>query len=122
MRLGIADAQRSGFWADRFSELPCPEDDREMLAGGVNRLWRSACGQTLPSNVLCKARQEASASIEQLDGQPRTLKIPVLAAPSICVFEDVFIHMYSIRWRISWLCLVLRKSTGNQSAVKKYSG
>ena len=60
-----------------------------MLAGGVNRIWRSACGQTLPSNVLCKARQEASASIERLEVQPRTLKIPVLAAPSIGVFGDV---------------------------------
>ena len=92
-----------------------------MLAGGVNRLWRSACGQTLPSNVLCKARQEAGASIEQLEGQPRMLKIPVLAAPSICVFGAVFIRLYSTKQRISWLGLMLRKVTRNQSAVKKYS-
>jgi len=37
MRLGIAAARRPSGLADRFSELPCPEDDRDMRAGGVDR-------------------------------------------------------------------------------------
>jgi hypothetical protein len=42
---------------DRCPELPCSEPDKRLLAGGVSRLWRRACGQTLPSRRLCLACQ-----------------------------------------------------------------